>query len=91
MVEWGIRADLGCVQVIKLLHRISSYFDGKKNKIAAVCYHRDGKRGNLQVNYGIKEQGRSVRPLNEGTILCARADFAGEDSIFDRRCLTRAR
>jgi transposase len=31
----------------------SSYFEGKKNKLAAFGYNRDGKRGKLQINYGM--------------------------------------
>lgn len=31
----------------------SSYFEGKKNTLAAFGYNRDGKRGKLQVNYGM--------------------------------------
>jgi transposase len=31
----------------------SSYFEGKKNKLAAFGYNRDGKKGKLQVNYGM--------------------------------------
>ncbi len=40
----------------------SSYFEGKTSPLAALGYNRDGKRGKLQVNYGLltDPQGRPV-------------------------------
>jgi Transposase DDE domain len=38
----------------------SSYFEGSTCELAALGYNRDGKRGKLQVNYGLLTDGRGV-------------------------------
>ena len=40
----------------------SSYFEGKKNELAMFGYNRDGKKGKMQINYGLltDEEGEPV-------------------------------
>src|SRR5258708_22826408 len=38
----------------------SSYFEGSTCELAALGYNRDGKRGKLQVNYGLLTDSRGV-------------------------------